>query len=32
VVLLEATAFADHTDAAPPAALHRNLFHGLRAL
>ena len=32
VVLLEVTAFADHTDAAPPAALHRNLFHGLRAL
>lgn len=32
VVLLEVTAFADHTDDAPPAALHRNLFHGLRAL
>ena len=32
VVLLEVTGFADHTDEVAPAALHRNLFHGLRAL
>ena len=32
VVLLEVTGFADHAHAAPPAALHRDLFHGLRTL
>lgn len=32
VVLLEVTGFADRTDDAPPATLHRNLFHGLRGL
>lgn len=32
VALLEVSGFADHTDARPPAALHRNLFHGLTAL
>lgn len=32
VALLEVSAFADHTEAFPPATLHRNLFHGLTPL